>query len=150
VDGDLKEPKLPLIPGHQIVGKVVEIGGPAEEGKFKVGDRVGVPWLGWSCGNCKFCTSEAENLCDYARYTGYQIDGGFAQYCIEAMSASALKFRKYSISMQRRSLRWYDRLPFPSNDRRPAHGFLWFMPLPISLQVAKHEDVGFTHYTKIG
>jgi len=79
VDGELTEPKLPLIPGHQIVGSVVQTG---DESRFKPGDRVGVPWLGWSCGQCRFCLSGQENLCDYAKYTGYQIDGGFAEYCV--------------------------------------------------------------------
>ncbi len=79
VDGDLTEPKLPLVPGHQIVGTVVECG--AEVKDFRPGDRVGVPWLGGSCGKCEYCLSGRENLCDEARYTGYQVDGGFAEYC---------------------------------------------------------------------
>ena len=80
VDGELTEPKLPLVPGHQIVGIVVEAGdGVAEPG---VGDRVGVPWLGWTCGACKFCRSGRENLCDRARFTGYHIDGGYADYAV--------------------------------------------------------------------
>jgi alcohol dehydrogenase, propanol-preferring len=80
VDGELTEPSLPIIPGHQIVGTVEE----AEQGsgRFRFGDRVGVPWLGWSCGECEFCGSGRENLCDRARYTGYQINGGFAEYCV--------------------------------------------------------------------
>jgi propanol-preferring alcohol dehydrogenase len=79
VDGDLVEPKLPLIPGHQIVGQVEGIGRKVDH--FKVGDRVGVPWLGRSCGRCWYCQNGQENLCDSARYTGYEIDGGFAEYC---------------------------------------------------------------------
>jgi propanol-preferring alcohol dehydrogenase len=79
VDGELTEPKLPLIPGHQIVGSVVET---EDNSRFKLGDRVGVPWLGWSCGQCRFCQFGQENLCDFAKYTGYQIDGGFADYCV--------------------------------------------------------------------
>lgn len=80
VDGDLTEPKLPLIPGHQIVGTVTEVG----EGvtRASVGDRVGVPWLGKACGECRFCRSGQENLCDHAKFTGYQIDGGFAEYAV--------------------------------------------------------------------
>lgn len=80
LDGDLKEPRLPLIPGHQIVG-VVEKTGAAATG-FSVGERVGVPWLGGSCGSCEFCSRGEENLCDRATYTGYQINGGFAEYCV--------------------------------------------------------------------
>jgi alcohol dehydrogenase, propanol-preferring len=73
VDGELTEPKLPLVPGHQIVGRVV---GGGE--RFDPGERVGVPWLGWTCGECRYCLSGRENLCDRARFTGYQIDGGYA------------------------------------------------------------------------
>jgi propanol-preferring alcohol dehydrogenase len=77
VDGDLTEPKLPLVPGHQIVG-VVERGGEGVE-RFAIGDRVGIPWLGWTCGECHYCRTGRENLCDRARFTGYQLDGGFAE-----------------------------------------------------------------------
>ena len=77
VDGDLPHPKLPLIPGHQIVGSVDEAGPDVET--LRTGDRVGVPWLGGSCGACDFCRSGRENLCDDARFTGYQIDGGYAE-----------------------------------------------------------------------
>ncbi len=80
VDGDLTEPNLPLIPGHQIVATVIDAS--KGSGRYEVGDRVGVPWLGWSCGECKFCKSGRENLCDHARYTGYQINGGFAEKCV--------------------------------------------------------------------
>ena len=76
VDGELERPKLPLVPGHQIVGTVVETGARAE--RFEVGDRVGVPWLGWTCGSCRYCLSGRENLCDRARFTGYDLDGGYA------------------------------------------------------------------------
>jgi propanol-preferring alcohol dehydrogenase len=76
VDGELGSPKLPLIPGHEIVGVVVEAGPQAS--RFQPGDRVGVPWLGWTCGTCAYCLAGRENLCDRARFTGYQIDGGFA------------------------------------------------------------------------
>lgn len=79
VDGELPEPKLPLIPGHQIVG-VVEAKGK-EAHRFKIGDRVGVPWLGFTCGKCHFCLSGRENLCDKAVFTGYNRDGGYAEYC---------------------------------------------------------------------
>jgi propanol-preferring alcohol dehydrogenase len=77
VDGELSEPKLPLILGHQIVGRVV---GGSE--RFELGDRVGVPWLGWTDGTCRYCTSGRENLCDNARFTGYDNDGGYAEYTV--------------------------------------------------------------------
>lgn len=80
VDGELKNPKLPLIPGHQIVGIIEKIG--ASVTNFVIGQRIGVPWLGRSCEKCSFCLSGRENLCDEARFTGYQIDGGFAEYCV--------------------------------------------------------------------
>ena len=77
VDGDLAQPKLPLVPGHQIVGEVVD-GGE----RFESGARVGVPWLGWSCGECRFCLAGQENLCDLARFTGYDLDGGYAELAV--------------------------------------------------------------------
>jgi propanol-preferring alcohol dehydrogenase len=80
VDGDLKEPALPLVPGHQIVA-AVEACGSGVSG-FETGQRVGVPWLGGSCGHCWYCDHGRENLCDAARYTGYQINGGFAEYTV--------------------------------------------------------------------
>jgi propanol-preferring alcohol dehydrogenase len=80
VDGELTEPKLPLIPGHQIVGVVDSAGQSVTE--LVSGDRVGVPWLSRSCGRCRFCVSGKENLCDESQYTGYQRDGGFAEYCV--------------------------------------------------------------------
>jgi propanol-preferring alcohol dehydrogenase len=80
VDNDLREPRLPLIPGHQIIGCVVALGSAVSG--FAIGDRVGVPWLGGSCGCCAYCRRGEENLCDEALYTGYQIDGGFAEYCV--------------------------------------------------------------------
>ena len=80
IDGDLKHPKLPLIPGHQIVGKISQLGQRVKN--LQVGQRVGVPWLGSSCGHCYYCQSAHENLCDEASFTGYQRDGGFAEYCV--------------------------------------------------------------------
>jgi propanol-preferring alcohol dehydrogenase len=77
VDGDLANPKLPLVPGHEIVGEVV-----TSAGRFAPGDRVGVPWLGWTCGACVYCCAGHENLCDRARFTGYDLDGGYAEYCV--------------------------------------------------------------------
>ena len=80
VDGDLAHPKPGLVPGHQIVGVVTQTGDDAD--RFEIGDRVGVPWLGWTDGTCRFCTSGRENLCDRARFTGYDIDGGFAELAV--------------------------------------------------------------------
>jgi propanol-preferring alcohol dehydrogenase len=77
LDGDLTEPKLPLVPGHQIVGVVREVGEGVE--RFAPGDRVGVPWLGWTDGECRYCRSGRENLCDNAKFTGYDLDGGYAE-----------------------------------------------------------------------
>ena len=80
VDGELPGPNLPLIPGHQIVGTVVGTGESID--RFASGDRVGVPWLGFTCGTCRYCKSGRENLCDYALFTGYQVDGGYAEYTV--------------------------------------------------------------------
>ena len=80
VDGELAEPKLPLVPGHQAVGRVAAAGRGAE--RFRPGDRVGVPWLGWACGECRYCLSGRENLCDRARFTGYDLDGGYAEQVV--------------------------------------------------------------------
>jgi propanol-preferring alcohol dehydrogenase len=77
-DGELPDPKLPLVLGHEIVGVVASLGEGVD--RFAVGDRVGVPWLGWTCGECGYCRSGRENLCDRARFTGYQIDGGYAEF----------------------------------------------------------------------
>src|SRR5438046_2040975 len=79
VDGELTRPKLPLVLGHEIVGVVEQA---PDDAPFRAGDRVGVPWLGWTCGVCVYCTSGRENLCDRARFTGYDIDGGYAEYCL--------------------------------------------------------------------
>ncbi|HSS42525.1 MAG TPA: zinc-dependent alcohol dehydrogenase family protein [Solirubrobacterales bacterium] len=80
LDGDLAEPKLPLVMGHQIVGTVRAAGEGAE--RFAAGDRVGVPWLGWTDGECRYCRSGRENLCDHAKFTGYDLDGGYAEVAV--------------------------------------------------------------------
>ncbi len=80
VDGELTEPKLPLVPGHEIVGYVAALGDGVTT--LKLGERIGVPWLGYTCGACVFCRSGRENLCDRARFTGYQIDGGYADHAV--------------------------------------------------------------------
>ena len=80
VDGDLTEPKLPLVPGHEVVGRVAALGVGVEG--FAAGARVGVPWLGWTCGDCRFCRAGQENLCEAARFTGYTLDGGYGEYLL--------------------------------------------------------------------
>ena len=80
LDGELPSPKLPLVPGHEIVGVIVEKGEGVQ--RFRTGDRVAIPWLDWTCGECEFCRSERENLCDRARFTGYTLDGGYAEFAV--------------------------------------------------------------------
>ncbi len=88
IDGELPDPKLPLIPGHQIVGRVETIGPDLHStfdirhSSLAIGDRVGIPWLGWTDGDCRYCRSDRENLCDQARFTGYTIDGGYAEFTV--------------------------------------------------------------------
>jgi len=80
VDGELPDPVLPLVPGHEIVGRVEALGAGAA--RYRIGDRVGVPWLGRTCGRCRYCQRGAENLCPDARFTGYQLPGGYAEYTV--------------------------------------------------------------------
>ncbi len=79
IDGELPDPRLPIVPGHEIVGEVVACG---EGAHWPIGARIGVPWLGYTCGRCRYCTSGRENLCDAARFTGYQLDGGYAEHAV--------------------------------------------------------------------
>lgn len=88
IDGDLSHPKLPLIPGHEVVGTIAALGDGVTG--FSVGDRVGVPWLGHTCGHCAYCSNGRENPCDTPVFTGYTIDGGYAErsvtdyrYCVD-------------------------------------------------------------------
>lgn len=80
VDGELPHPRLPLVPGHEVVGRVAAMGEGVE--RFAVGQRVGIPWLGWTCGECDYCRAGRENLCPSARFTGYTLDGGYADYAV--------------------------------------------------------------------
>src|SRR5215813_13713328 len=80
IDGELIHPKVPLIPGHEIVGHVRAIGEGVSN--VSIGQRVGVPWLGWTCEKCAYCKAGQENLCDYAKFTGYTLDGGYAEYTV--------------------------------------------------------------------
>ncbi|MCS7301049.1 MAG: zinc-dependent alcohol dehydrogenase family protein [Fimbriimonadales bacterium] len=79
-DGELPRPKLPLILGHEVVGEVAELGAGVQG--LQVGQRVGVPWLGHTCGQCRYCAAERENLCEFAQFTGYTLDGGYAEYAV--------------------------------------------------------------------
>lgn len=81
LDGELPDPVLPVVPGHEIVARVAGLG-PEVQGDWHLGQRVGVPWLGWTCGHCRFCTSARENLCEHASFTGYQLNGGYAEYTL--------------------------------------------------------------------
>ena len=94
VDGELTEPKLPLVPGHEIVGRVEAVG--AEVERFHIGERVGIPWLGHTCGECSYCRAGRENLCDAPGFTGYQIDGGYAQYTVADADYCFALPRRYS------------------------------------------------------
>src|SRR6058998_382720 len=80
VDGELAHPKLPLVPGHEVVGTIAQLGVGVT--RFRVGDRVGVPWLGWTCDECAYCRNGQENLCDQAKFTGYTLDGGYAEFTV--------------------------------------------------------------------
>ena len=117
VDGELPQPKLPLVPGHQIVGVVGATGDGVE--RFQPGERVGVPWLGWTCGACGYCRTGRENLCDQARFTGYDLDGGYAEY---AVADERFCFPMPGCLLRRRgraaALRRADRLPLAAHGRR--------------------------------
>ena len=99
VDGELPTLKSPLILGHQIVGRIEEVGQgvhsnfETQTSKFEIGDRVGIPWLGWTDGECSYCRSNRENLCDRAQFTGYTIDGGYAEFAAADARLRALRTR---------------------------------------------------------
>ena len=80
VDGELTEPALPIVPGHEVIGHVVAMASDVQ--RFRLGERVGIPWLGWTCGVCRYCRTARENLCDTPKFTGYQINGGYAEYAL--------------------------------------------------------------------
>ena len=151
LDGDLDSPKLPLIPGHQIVGRVEAIG--AEVADFQLGQRIGIPWLGGSCGHCEYCREQRENLCDHAVYTGYQINGGFAEYTVAdarycfpiperfsdtqaapLLCAGLIGYRSYRPAMSARVLGLY-------GFGAAAH---------ILIQVAKYRDQKVFAFTRAG
>ena len=124
VDGELTNPKLPLVPGHEIVGTVAQLGEGAT--RFKVGDRVGVPWLGWTCGECSYCGNGQENLCDRAKFTGYTLDGGYAEYAV-ADERFCFPIPNPTATLKpRRFVRGSDRLSKPGQSgERQAARHLW-------------------------
>jgi propanol-preferring alcohol dehydrogenase len=151
VDGDLTEPELPLVPGHQIVGRVAALG-PGTSGVER-GQRVGIPWLGWTCGFCSYCADGQENLCDGARFTGYQINGGFAEqtvadqrYCFPIpegypdlqaaplLCAGLIGYRSYRMTGEARRLGFY-------GFGAAAH---------ILIQVARHQGREVYAFTREG
>jgi len=157
VDGELSEPKLPLIPGHQIIGRVTALGENVT--RWRVGERIGVPWLGGSCGHCGFCRGHRENLCDWARYTGYQRNGGFAEYTLAAadycfpipemfgdeqaaplLCAGLIGYRAYRMAAEAGAL-----------DEVPILGLYGFgAAAHILIQVARHEGRRVFAFTRAG
>ena len=117
VDGELEQPKLPLVLGHEIVATVVERGPEARQ--FEIGERVGVPWLGWTDQTCRYCRRGQENLCDAAQFTGYTLDGGYADYVARRralLSSTACQVRRRG--SRAAAVRRTDRLPHVSTRRR--------------------------------
>ena len=151
VDGDLKEPSLPLVPGHQIVGSVEKVG--EEVMGFAKGDRIGVPWLGGSCGVCKYCRSGRENLCGEARYTGYQIDGGFAEFTVADEQFCFPVPKSYpdlqAAPLLCAGLIGYRSLRMAGNpERLGLYGF--GAAAHIIIQVARHRDIEIYAFTRPG
>ncbi|MDD2878092.1 MAG: zinc-dependent alcohol dehydrogenase family protein [Acidiphilium sp.] len=151
VDGELPDPKLPLILGHEIVGRVLAVGAGVE--RFAPGERVGIPWLGWTCGDCAFCRSGRENLCKRARFTGYQIDGGYAEqavadarYCFPIPDAYA---DIEAAPLLCAGLIGYRTLRMAGDARRI--GFYGFgAAAHIAAQVARHEGREIFSFTRPG
>ena len=141
VDGDLQHPELPIIPGHEIVGHVVGAGHDVR--RLKVGDKVGIPWLGSTCGSCRYCQSGKENLCDEAGFTGYQIDGGYAEYTVaDARYCFAMQRRCSDAESSPATLCRTDRLSFATRmagdaERLGIYGF--GAAAHIVAQVARHQ-----------
>jgi len=154
VDGELPEPVLPIIPGHEIVGRVAGLGDGVAG--FAPGQRIGVPWLGWTCGRCHFCTSGRENLCDHARFTGYQIDGGYAEftvadarYCFPLMESTALPSALELAPLLCAGLIGYRALRLAGDTRRVGiYGF--GAAAHIVAQVLRHQQRPFYAFTRPG
>jgi len=151
IDGELPHPALPIIPGHEIVGRVRALG----EGVagLRLGQRVGVPWLGWTCGHCSFCASGRENLCDAARFTGYQIQGGYAEFTVgDARYCFALPETGDAAALAPllcAGLIGYRALSMAGDARRLGiYGF--GAAAHIVAQVARHQGREFYAYTRAG
>jgi propanol-preferring alcohol dehydrogenase len=151
VDGELTSPKLPLVPGHEIVATVEAIGRQVEN--LTIGMRVGVPWLGWTCGVCAYCQSGRENLCDRAKFTGYQIDGGYADYTIADARYCFPLPKEFSnqeaAPLMCAGLIGYRALRFAGDARRI--GFYGFgAAAHIAIQIARHRGQEVFAFTKPG
>ncbi len=151
VNGELQHPKLPLIPGHEVVGTVARIG--AEPSRYRIGDRVGVPWLAWTCDECAFCRSGRENLCDRAKFTGYDLDGGYAEFVVaDARSALPIPPRLGDVEaapLLCAGLIGYRALRLAGNGERV--GFYGFgASAHIAIQVARHRHQEVYAFTRPG
>lgn len=152
IDGELDDPNLPLIPGHQVVGEVVETGASVES--LSEGETVGIPWLGWTCGECEFCRRGKENLCDRAKFSGYDIDGGFAEYAV-ADSRFAFPIAADYPAAQAAPLLCAGLIGYRSWQKIGEHvervGFYGFgSAAHILAQVADYEDKDVYAFTKPG
>ena len=153
MDGELPHPKLPLIPGHEIIGTVAGLGQGVA--RFKLGDRVGIPWLGWTDGSCRFCQSDRENLCAKARFTGYTIDGGYADYTVADQPLLLCHSRQLHAmpGAGAADVRGTDRLSFAGEGRRgEASGNLrgFGAAAHIIAQVARYQGRKVFAFTRRG
>jgi propanol-preferring alcohol dehydrogenase len=152
VDGELPHPKLPLILGHEIVGTVVEVGSAVKQ--FSLGDRIGVPWLGFTCGTCRYCLKGLENLCDNPRFTGYTLDGGYAEYTVADQRYSFTMPGSYSDAEAAPLLcagligyRSY-RMAAAAGEHLGIYGF--GAAAHITIQVAVHQGKKVYAFTRLG
>jgi len=151
LDGELDHPKLPLIPGHEVIGTVDALGDGVTT--LKIGDRIGIPWLGWTCGRCVYCLSGRENLCEQAKFTGYTIDGGYAEfaladerYCIEI---PAIFDDAHAAPLMCAGLIGYRALRFAQDARRV--GFYGFgAAAHIAAQIARSRGQDVYAFTRAG
>ncbi len=154
IDGELPHPVLPIIPGHEIVGRISALG--VGVSGFYIGQQVGVPWLGWTCGACRFCLSGRENLCDAARFTGYQIDGGYAEYtvadaryCFPLNPASAGMTALELAPLLCAGLIGYRALRL-AGDAKPVGIYGFGAAAHIIAQVLRHQERRFYVFTRPG